>query len=137
MIYGLYVLGGSFGVLLALTLLYRAEQKHQTRLLLTGVRNALDRVVVWVQSFFAQVFTKLGAGAVRASLHYIVHHVLEGIIALLKRLQRRLFRAYERSKWQHSNVRDDVEPEGHLHEIAKHKGETALTEAEKRKLRKH
>lgn len=138
--YGLTIIGISAGVLLVLTALFRVELKNGERLFLGGFRGWLDTVVSSLFEWFARVLSYLHAGVFRTTLHYIVHHILDRIIAALIRLQKRLFQVYEKNKWKHKTIervdsKDNVDE--HLSAIAEHKRETALTPAQKRKLRKH
>lgn len=134
---GLTVMGVSAVVLVVLTALFRAEMKRRERVLLGGVRGGLDAMVLYITGIFGRLCAHLQAGVIRTTMHYIVHHVLEGVISVLLRLQKRLFRVYEKNKWHHNPSSGSENTDPHLTAIAEHKKETALTPAQKRKLRKH
>ena len=133
----LTVLGISAVVLLVLTALFRIEAKKKKRFFLSTVRGWLDAVVASVTHQCVCFFAHMRAGMMRTTVHYVVHHILGSIILFLTGLQKKLFRLYEKNKWQQKVSLQNQGGDAHLNAIAEHKKDTALTAAQKRKMRKH
>lgn len=134
---GLIIMSTSGVVLFSLVLLFRVEDKRGGFVFLGSFRRWLDRVLLRVSAFLGRIFGFVGNRVLRVSVHYIVHSVLDVLISLLHRGQEKL------AKWQHRNrlsVRT-VEKEGdestHLGRLSVFKKENTLTEAEKKKMKKH
>lgn len=133
----LSLLGGSAAVLLVLTVLFRKEAIHGERVFLSTARGKLDGVVLKIRNFWSKVFSHLGSGVFRATIHYIMHQFLGVIIHGLLRAQKKLFELHERHRKINKHVQEKSEGDPHLTAIAAHKEETALSETEKRKRRAH
>ena len=129
-------MAGSAATIVALVALFNAEARRGERILLTRIRNWLDRVVLYLGSAFGRLFTYIGAGVFKVVFHYFVHKILSRCIAVLHGIASYLSHLQIRNKRRAMTVRNG-ENRSHLDEIAAHKEETSLTEAERRKMRSH
>lgn len=130
----LSLFSGSAFVLVVLFALFKKETAREERIVLSAAREHLDTAVLKVGGAIAHFFAQMGAGTFRATIHYVLHQVLGVVIGGLTRVQRKLYELYER----HTRMSREMRHSGgatHLNEIAAHKEETALTDAQKRKLR--
>ena len=133
----LSVVGGSAALLLVLVALFKKEASRGERVMFSGARAQFDRAVMAVSAAFQKVMSRMGAGVFRVTLHYIMHQVLGALIESLMKVQKKLFELHERHLKISKAVREESEHNSHLDAIAAHKEETALTEAEKRKMKAH
>ncbi len=137
MLSGLLVSVTSGLVLCVLTILFRVEEARGSRLLLSGLRTQLDRLVLTVELLCMRVTHFVNARVIRVTFHYIVHSVLGYLIALLHRVQGRLARLQVKNRYLVKAVKKTHSVESHLEKLASFKEETALSEKEKRKRREH
>jgi hypothetical protein len=132
-------LTGLIGAFLVLSAVVGTEERRGSRLALVSLRGVLDRVVVWVVARLAATVHYLDRHIIRLSWYYSLHSFLQALLKIvvslydylegwfhLNRRRARALRAERRAAQSTGGV---------LHSIAKHKAETALSPAEKKKLR--
>ena len=132
----LTVIGVSAGVLIALVSLFNAEESRQRRVVLSGVRDFLDRVVVWCTQKINYLFRHLGAGVFRVTFHFLLHTLLSASIAVLTKVREFLSHLQLRNKRVAKVMKTKV-TETHLDALTSHKEAVSLTEKEKQKRRSH
>jgi hypothetical protein len=104
-----------------MVILVSHEQRAQKRVVLSGVRRWFDRVLDMLIAFVKRVVK-----TVSISIVFIVHHVRHAIAAAIAPRPR------------HRKPKDRLEyqrTDNHLSSMHDHKADTALTEAQKKKLR--
>ena len=136
MVLGLTVAGAGTALLALLMLLFRVEESQGRRIILGGVRNFLDRVVLYVAFIFSRFLSLVGIGVLHDVLHTALQKILNGVIRILTHIETRLLKIQRRNRVIAEKVRNENEA-SHLSQIATYKEEMALSEAEKRKRRMH
>lgn len=101
--------------------LIRKEQKVGRRLFLVMLREWFDRGCEWVSRLCRRVVQVVGV-----SIMYIVHHVRAALARAIAPRPRKV-RQRERIVYERTD--------NHLSSMHDHKSDTALTEAQKKKLR--
>lgn len=132
MAYGLTYVGVSLGVLLLLVIFFRFEDKRGRRVVLSGVRNSIDDAVLLSSNAIGSFFETIGSRGTRIVMHFIIHNVLKTILRLLEKSESGITRLLHSNRRKAHVIREST-ARTHLHEIADHKVETALTDEEKRK----
>jgi len=133
---GLITMGVSGMFLLTFLLFFSFEDKKQHRLILGDFRGWLDLKLTILISFIFRGWKFISTSAFRVSFHYFVHTVLGFFITLLHHGQAKL------ADWQQKNrsIVKAVKKAGattHLDKLSVFKKENTLTEAEKKKMKKH
>lgn len=116
---------------------FRVEDAQQgRRIVLRRARAWFDGVVVSAGSKLTKFDTYLGRGITRLLLHYAAHSILHRLLALITRMEKRVEHLLRRNKQVAKDIQG-TKSKTHLDEIAEHKEEVALTDAQKRKMRSH
>jgi hypothetical protein len=116
---------------------FRIEDARNGKLLFAvRLRGFFDAVVTKVVGKLSKVETYLGKGFVRLMLHYFAHGILRRVLSFVSSTQKKLEHLLRRNKQVAKEIRTKKE-KTHLDKIAEHKEETALTEAQKKKMRSH
>ncbi|MFT5849215.1 MAG: hypothetical protein ACI9H6_000015 [Patiriisocius sp.] len=133
----LIYLAGSVAILMILIGIFRVEDAREGKLvLLSKSRLFFSKVVSYVGRKLYSLDTYIGKGFARIMLHYAVHGLLERVLNVLKGTQGRVESLLHRNKQVVKEISKDKK-RNHLDEIADHQQETALSEAQKKKMRSH
>lgn len=128
----------SLGLFLVCAVVTALEEKRQKRLFLSGLRG-------WLDSLFEQIYSYLGLKihllvrhTIKLSWYYSLHSALRAVMTILVRTYDRLELVFmdnrERAKVLRAEKRS-ITKNNHLTAIGEHKASTALTPAQKKKLR--
>lgn len=118
--------------------LFAYESKRGKRIILGGIRDAVDSVLVRVTAWLSRRLTYLGRHIIKLSWYYSIHKVLRFILASLVRMYDYLEEAFMRNRDRARTLKIEKKtlfaPKGHFGQVADHKASTALTETQKKKL---
>jgi len=116
---------------------FRVEDAREGKLLmLSGFRVLFDRFVVYIAKKLSTFDTYIGRGFARIVLHYAAHGLLERLLLVLKKGEKRVEQLLRRNKQAVKGIKHNKK-RNHLDEIADHKQEFALSDAQKEKMRSH
>ncbi len=121
-------------LLLFFIVLLRMEERRGRRLLLGGARGWLDQKVLALNYFFSHISISWGSGALRVTFHFLMHEVLGGIVSALRALEYKVTHLQRQNRNIVKSFSAQKE-KGHLHLIAEHKQNTALSEDQKKELK--
>jgi hypothetical protein len=130
MILALTYVGISTVVLTVLTFVYVIEDRKERRIVLEGFRSWLDKLFTKLLKKLAAVRAFFTHGFVRLLLHYSAHKILKRILATLQRLEKKVEELVRRNRTVAKTIKASKE-KNHLHAIAEHKEEVALSDKEK------
>ena len=140
MIWAVNVTFISFILFVIFGLVFSYEQKVGKRVFLDLVRTGLDNVLLKLGAKTQRFFVYLGRYIITLSWYYSLHTFLKFFLKALAKLyfsvETLLQRNRVRAKKIRSERRQSTNGDTHLSQIANHKAETALTEAEKNKRKK-
>ena len=122
----------SLVALVLLSSLFIIEDARGHRVLLSGARNFLDRLLLALWSTLQRFRHRVWDGFVHIILRYGVHTLLGAVLAFLRRLEQRVEHAVLRNR---QAARTENRPRTHLDEIADHKEAVALSDEEKERRR--
>jgi len=130
MLAALTYVGISVAVVLVLTVVYVFEDLRGRRLFLTAAREALDRFIAAILQLLRRVTRFFTHGFVRLLLHYGAHTLLKRILNTLRNWEHKVEELVRHNRKVAKDIRAQ-KTDSHLHAIAKHKEEVALSEEEK------
>jgi hypothetical protein len=127
----------SFGLLFGYGLLVALEARRGTRYGVTRLRTYADRAVVWC----AHTYRRFVRSFLQLRWHYWVHCAYRAVLLALQRVYHRVEDRFEANRQRAKQLKRAVkasqtESSSHLSTVAQHKVDTALTAAQKRKLKK-
>jgi len=131
MVPALWYLGISIGVFLLLSLLYSIEDKKGDRVILKGFRALLDGVFLAILARLFSLMAFFTHGFMRLLLHYSAHKILKRIQTTLQRLEQKIEALVRHNRRIAKTIKEEAKEKNHLHAIAEHKEEVALSEKEK------
>ena len=118
--------------------LFVYESKNGKRIILGGVRDYIDKLLVQVTAWLSLKLTYLGRHTIKLSWYYSIHKVLRFILASLVRMYDFLEAAFMRNRDRARTLKIEKKtlfaPKGHFGQVADHKASTALTDTQKKKL---
>lgn len=118
----------------------RREDRQGGRMFLSGMRDAFDRALNATSVFIGGRISYLEKHIIKMSWYYSVHKILRFFLAALVRvydmLEAIFMKNRARAKTLKMEKRKLTAAGNHLNEIAKHKNESELTPAAKKKLLK-
>lgn len=118
--------------------LFVYEGKRGKRVILGGVRDAIDSILVRITAWLSRKLTYLGRHIIKLSWYYSIHKVLRFILASLVRTYDLLEAAFMRNRDRARTLKIEKKtlfaPKGHFGQVADHKASTALTDTQKKKL---
>lgn len=117
-------------------LIIQAETNRGRRLFLGGTRSRLDIGLVSWQQNLNQAASRFGAGTLRLTMHFVMHQLLGLVLLIIKFVETRVHGLRKRNKIVAMGAAISDSAKNHLHHIAEHKESTALTETQKKRLRK-
>lgn len=126
----LYIALGSGALLTLFCFLVRVEANAGRRIVLPGLRAALDRVVLRGGRFFSEFHPHVGSGAMRIMFHAGMQRMLNWLLAGNAAMRERLERWRKRNRALARSVREARE-KSHLDLIAEHQAEQALDDDER------
>lgn len=126
-----YLMIGSGIVLIALLLLFKAESSSGKRLFLSSLRNKLDINLVRTSLYKKYWVSFKKTASIRLLLHFIVHHILGAVLFTVRAIEGKLNKLRRHNRL----IAKSMSSKGHLHHIAKHREETALSVEEKEALK--
>jgi len=114
------------------------ESRQGRRVILGGLRDAIDGVLVQVTDWLSIKLTYLGRHIIKLSWYYGIHKVLRFVLASLVRTYDLLEVAFMRNRDRARTLKIEKKtlfaPKGHFWQVADHKASTALTDSQKKKL---
>ena len=116
----------------------RTEEARGKRLLLGGVRHALDHRVLVINKWFDDVWHHFMRYIVQLGWYYSIHSLLRTILRVLVSIYTYIEHIFERNREKTKVLRRERKErtrQTHLTQIADHKAETALTPGEQAALR--
>src|SRR3989344_1731276 len=118
--------------------LFVYESKRGKRVILGGVRDATDSILVRITAWLSRKLTYLGRHIIKLSWYYSIHNVLRFVLASLVRTYDLLEAAFMRNRDRARTLKIEKKtlfaPKGHFGQVADHKASTALTDTQKNKL---
>lgn len=111
-------------------------EEKKGRLFLSQARGRLDRALDAFVQFISDKLSYLGRHIFKLGWHYGIHKFLRFIMTVLVKSYDLLERWFmsNRERARVIKLEKKIKASGHLGEVAKHKEESALTEAQKKKL---
>lgn len=85
-----YIFLGSLAALTLLAVLFRFEDKQEQRVVLGGVRGALDGGIVVIGNMYSRFIGHIGQGTVRQTSHFLLHRALKALLATVERIEDKL-----------------------------------------------
>jgi hypothetical protein len=133
----------SFGVSACIfvlwALLVSIEQRRGRRLFLVGLRSWIDHIVERIVASVLRRWQYLARYIVQLNWYYSLHAMLQGFLRVIVATYHYFERAFEQNRKRTKRLRAEkrklTSARTHLEEVADHKIETALTSAQKQKLR--
>jgi hypothetical protein len=122
-------------LLVAFSVLVRAEAARGKRILLSGLRERLDRAVLRTAPFLRATRRHLGTGSVRVIFHYVAHGVIARLVRMSERASAYLARLERRNRKLARTIRERETP-SHFSVIAEHKATVALSDEEREDLKR-
>lgn len=124
--------GASTALLVALSLLYAAEDARGERILFPRLRRWLDKFLRYLIIVALGTLRWFWQGVVRLVLRYGVYQMVGATVNYLISLEQKI----EKTIFRQKDTTDRAErPRNHLDEIADHKESIALSDDEKRRMR--
>ncbi len=128
----------SIGVfLLVLIVIYR-EQKRGRRFFAARLRGWLDVKVATLEHGVERSWRHFVKYIVQLNWYYSIHSVLKAILKTIQVFYFSFEKIFERNRMRAKKLRAErrqINELNHLHQMAEHKEETALTDSQKQKLR--
>ena len=126
-------------VFITLTYVVRKERKNGQRFFATRFRVWLDEIADKVGSKILSSFDHFVKYIIQLHWYYSIHSVLKAILKTLVAFYTYIEGVFEKNRSRTKELRlekQDFNKQNHLHQMAKHKTDTALTPGQKNKLRK-
>lgn len=130
--------GSSLVIFLVLLVVTQRERSGGTRVVAAQVRQRLDIVVDRVSLRIKRGLEHFVKYIVQLRWYYSIHALLRGILRFIVAAYDYFERIFERNRDRAKQLRQEKQQlnvEHHLQQVAIHKADTALTPAQKRKLR--
>ena len=131
----LWTISLSMGGLMALVLLFRAEDKRDSRLVLGRLRGFIDLGLVRLGRSIEYVFQRFGGGMLRQILHFVIHKFLRLLLSGVRGLEF-LLRKLQRTNRHVAESIVMADGETHLSEVRAHRESIKLSDEEKRQKRR-
>ena len=134
------VFGVSISVFVALLVAVRAEERRGKRYFATRIRAWFDRVIDAIGQRFINGWNHFIKYILQLNWYYSIHSVLRAILRATIAFYEYFENVFERNRSRTRQLKVEKRQLGelnHLRQMAEHKENTALTPAEKKKLRKN
>lgn len=116
---------------------FRVEDAREGRLVVFKTARVLfDKIITMVFYRLSKLDTYIGKGFARLMLHYAAHNILRSTLLLIQKLENKIKGLLKRNTQVAKDLRLTKE-KTHLDHIAEHRIETALSDAQKKKMRSH
>ena len=123
---------------IVLVLLVHSEQSRGRRFVGAGWRGWLDHQVAKLGDLLLRAWEHFSKYILQLNWYYSIHSVLKGILKTLFAFYRYFENIFERNRTRTKELRAEkrqLSEYSHLQQMTEHKSETALTEAQKKKLK--
>jgi p-aminobenzoyl-glutamate transporter AbgT len=128
----------SIGVFTLMLIVVHYERRHSKRLLGTRLRGWLDKMLSSLETSLAQRWSHFVRYIVQLNWYYSIHSVLKTILLAIQVFYTSFEKIFERNRSRAKKLRMEkrqLSAANHLSQMADHKVDTALTPAQKKKLR--
>lgn len=125
----LYLMLASGLVLVVLFFLFKAESVRGKRFFLGSLRERLDMKLSLYFKDKHQWRKHIGASSLRLFFHFVLHHIISATLFVINSVEDRLHRLKRHNRQVAKNITSLGH--NHLHSIAKHKKDVALSPEEK------
>jgi hypothetical protein len=132
----LYLAGSTLALGIIAGVFRVEDARAGNRVILVRARGLLDRAVVGATDRLSTADTYLGRGFARLMLHYAAHGLLQRLLMLLGRVEKKVEYLLHSNKKVAKEIRKK-KGKTHLDKIADHRAEVALSKEQKAKLRSH
>lgn len=129
-----FIFGVGFTLLAAWTLTVHIEERRRGRLFLQTARAKFDSGLRLMSEWTHDTATKHGRGAVRQSIHFIVHRCLQLLLLITRANERVLRRLQQRNKQAAKRDLEAADP--YFEEVKAHHDSVRLSEEDARKKRR-
>ncbi len=126
---------GSVAGLAVWSALLLAEGRSGHRLVLSGLRQALDEGLHSLAAFIDTLTDKFGHSAFRKLLQFIIHRFLQMLLLVVRGLEF-LLRKLQRTNSQVVRTIESADAETHLSEVKYHADSIKLSDEDKRQRRR-
>jgi hypothetical protein len=129
----------SLTTFVVLALVFHSEKKRGRRYIGSYLRGWLDRVVSKGSTLLERSWEHFNKYIVQLNWYYSIHGVLKGVLKTLVACYQYFENIFERNRKRTKELRAEkrqLSEYSHLQQMSEHRTETALTEAEKKKLKK-
>jgi len=128
----------SIGVFTLMLILVQTERRKQKRLLAAGVRGWLDKKIIGFERRLVQTWNHFVRYVLQLNWYYSIHSILKTLLLTIQVFYTSFEKIFERNRNRTKKLRMEkrhLNSLNHLSQMADHKVDTALTPAQKKKLR--
>lgn len=128
----------SIGVFALMLIVVQVERRRQKRLLAARVRGWFDKKIRGFESWVVQTWNHFVRYVVQLNWYYSIHSVLKTFLLMIQVFYASFEKIFERNRNRTKKLRMEkrqLNTVNHLSQMADHKADTALTPAQKKKLR--
>lgn len=123
---------------IVLMIVIKKERQHRRRFFAGRFRNWLDIKVVSIGEHFSRNWEHFSKYVIQLSWYYSIHSILRTILRVIVAFYTYFENMFEQNRDRTKQLRSEklqLSEFNHLHQINAHKQDTALSAAEKKKLR--
>lgn len=134
----LIVFAVSVSAFVATAVMVRKERQRERRFFARRLRDWLDVQVIRFELWIIRTWQHFTKYILQLHWYYSIHSVLRGSLRVIVAMYTYLEALFERNRRRAKQLRAEkrqLSEFNHLHQMATHKEKTALTPAQKRKLR--
>lgn len=128
----------SIGVFALMLIVVHSERKRGKRLFAARARGWLDARFFFLETWLVRSWTHFVRYVVRLNWYYSIHSILKTILLAMQVFYASFEKIFERNRSRTKKLRHEkrkLNSVNHLSQMADHKVDTALTPAQKKKLR--
>lgn len=128
----------SIGIFILMLIVVHQEKKRGQRFFAGGARHALDVLVSRLSAKLLRTWNHFVKYVLQLNWYYSIHSVLKTILHAIQVFYFSFEKIFERNRARTKKLRAEhrqINQINHLSQMAEHKEETALTDAQKKKLR--
>jgi len=128
----------SIGVFTLMLILVQVERKRGKRLFATTIRGWLDAQINSFETWLVRTWKHFVRYVVQLNWYYSIHSVLKTLLLTIQVFYASFEKIFERNRNRTKKLRMEkrqLHTVNHLSQMADHKVDTALTTAQKKKLR--
>tara|TARA_B100002051_G_scaffold276785_1_gene328025 strand:+ start:14078 stop:14521 length:444 start_codon:yes stop_codon:yes gene_type:complete len=115
------------------------ERRFQRRFFAAGIRGWFDRVVEAVSGWLFRSWEHFSKYIIQLNWYYSIHGILKAMLKMLVKFYTYFEDLFERNRARTKQLRAEkrqLSEYSHLQQMAEHKKETTLTDAQKERLKK-